>query len=154
MIDKARIIARIIDSQRQLQHQLAYDRSHPLFDSNLTVPQLKVLLVLSLEGSASGQDLGRIMGVSLATVTGIVDRLVGHDLVARREDPNDRRVRRIELTAAGTRLIDGIITAGIERLQRMLEQLTVDELDTIDRAATLLARAAIADAGEHGVLPA
>lgn len=154
MIDKARIIARILESQSRLQHQLAYDRSHPIFDSQLTVPQLKILLVLTLEGSASGQDLSRTMGVSLATVTGIVDRLVGQDLVTRREDPNDRRVRRIELTEAGTKLIDGIVTAGIERLQRMLERLTVDELHTIDEAVALLARAAAADTCEHGARPA
>ena len=39
------------------------------------------------------------MGVSLATITGIVDRLAAQGLVTRREDPRDRRVRRVELTA-------------------------------------------------------
>ena len=38
------------------------------------------------------------MGVGLATLSGMIDRLVAHDLVARREDLQDRRVRRISLT--------------------------------------------------------
>lgn len=158
MADKARLIARILDAQRRIQHLLAYDRSNPLFDSNLTLPQLKILLVLSLRGDASGQELSRVMGVGLATMTGIVDRLAAQNLVARRQDPRDRRVRRVELTESGRQLIDGIITAGIERQQRILKRLTVDDLRTVERAARLMADAATAEfaanpPSPHDLLP-
>lgn len=145
MADKARLIARILDAQRRIQHLFAYDRSNPLFDSKLTLPQFKILLVLSLRGDVSGQELSRVMGVRLATITGMVDRLAAQDLVARREDPRDRRVRRVELTESGRQLTEGIITAGIERQERMLQRLTVADLRTVERAARLMADAATAE---------
>src|SRR5262245_5515685 len=111
MSERDQVIARIMKSQERLAHHFAFDRSDPLLAANLTMPQLKILLILSLREGASGQELTGVMGVSLATITGIIDRLVAQDLVTRREDPRDRRVRRVELTPTGQELIDGIMTA-------------------------------------------
>jgi MarR family len=69
----------------RMYHVFAFDRSDPLLATNLTMPQLKALLVLHLRPEASGQDVMAAMGISLATVTGIVDRLAAHGLVTRRE---------------------------------------------------------------------
>lgn len=145
MADRERLIEQIMSAQRRMQLLFAYDRSDPLFNSNLTVPQLKVLLLLFLRGPAAGQELSRLLGVSLATVTGIVDRLVGQHLVSRREDPRDRRVRRIELTGGGRQLMESIITAGIERHRRLLDRLDEAELRTVERAMTIMIDAASAD---------
>ncbi len=68
--DKDRLIAQIMDTQRRMQYLFAHDRSNPLFDAHLTMPQLKILLMLAAGDGASGQELQRFMGVSLATVTG------------------------------------------------------------------------------------
>ena len=142
MAEQDRLIAQIMDAQRRLHYLFMQDRSNPIFDSHLTMSQLKILLMLAAGGGASGQELQRFMGVSLATVTGIVDRLVIQDLVERREDPADRRVRRIELTPHGTEIIEGIITAGMERQQQLLQRLSVPELEIIERGIHILAKAA------------
>ncbi|WP_051799911.1 MarR family winged helix-turn-helix transcriptional regulator [Catenuloplanes japonicus] len=144
-----RLIARIMDTQRRLQYLFAHDRSNPLFDAHLTMPQLKILLVVAAGGGSSGQELQRFMGVSLATLTGIVDRLVAHDLVIRQEDPHDRRVRRVALTPHGRDTVDRIIMAGAERQARVLRRMTAEELETIARASELLADAAEEDAAEE-----
>jgi DNA-binding MarR family transcriptional regulator len=138
---------RIMRTQEQIA-QFAFDRSDPLLAANLTMPQLKVLLVLLLQPGASGQDLTSVMRVSLATMTGIVDRLAAQGLVTRREDPRDRRVRRIDLTPSCRELIDGIVTAGMEHQRRLLQRLTVADLQTVERAADLVLRAALAEATE------
>ncbi|MFI5842893.1 MarR family winged helix-turn-helix transcriptional regulator [Catenuloplanes sp. NPDC051500] len=145
---KDRLIARIMDTQRRMQYLFAHDRSNPLFDAHLTMPQLKILLMVAAGGGSSGQELQRFMGVSLATVTGIVDRLVAHDLVHRQEDPHDRRVRRVSLTTHGRETVDRIIMAGTERQARVLRRLSSDELDVILRATELLVTAAEEDAAE------
>jgi DNA-binding MarR family transcriptional regulator len=137
-----RLIAEIMQVQQRLAHIFAFDRSDPLLAANLTMPQLKVLFVLGLRGGASGQELTTAMGVSLATLTGIVDRLVAQDLVTRREDPRDRRVRIIELTSTGRGLIDGIMIAGAEHQRRLLTRLTADELVTVLSAVHLILGAA------------
>jgi DNA-binding MarR family transcriptional regulator len=72
----------------------------------------------------------------------MIDRLVGQDLVARTEDAQDRRVRRIGLTRSGDKLISGIITAGAEKQRRLLSRLSAEELAVIAEAMVLLVRAA------------
>jgi DNA-binding MarR family transcriptional regulator len=146
MADRERLIEQIMSAQRQMQVLFAYDRSDPLFNSNLTVPQLKTLLLLFLRRTASGQDLSRLLGVSLATVTGIVDRLVAQNLVSRREDPRDRRVRLVELTGEGQRLMEGIVTAGMDRQRRLLGRLDEADLSTVERAFAIMIDAATAEA--------
>ncbi|GAA3692754.1 MarR family transcriptional regulator [Nonomuraea antimicrobica] len=126
------LIQRITETQRSLGRLFAQQHS-PLFDSNLTMRQLKVIVILALNGSASGQDLAHSLGVGLGTVTGIVDRLVAHGLVSRHEDPHDRRVRRVELTPAGTRLIEDINNVGSEHYRRIMDHLDTDTLRALDR---------------------
>ncbi|PZG29439.1 MarR family transcriptional regulator [Spongiactinospora gelatinilytica] len=94
--------------------------------------QLQVTVLLSILGSASGQDLARHLGVGLATVSGIVDRLVRHGLAGRHEDPDDRRVRRVELTPKGKALIEEIQDTGLADLRRILDYLDLDTLRMLD----------------------
>ena len=150
MSERDQVIARIMKSQERLAHHCAFDRSDPLLAANLTMPQLKILLILSLREGASGQELTGVMGVSLATITGIIDRLVAQDLVTRREDPRDRRVRRVELTPTGQELIDGIMTAGATHQRRLLERLDPAELATVEEATRLLLSAAEAELFHSG----
>jgi DNA-binding MarR family transcriptional regulator len=108
-----------------------------------------VLLVLARHDGASGHDLASSLGVGPATLTGIVDRLVAQGLVTRREDPLDRRVRRVVLESAGREVVEAIIMAGGEQQRRILERLTVDELGVVERAFQLLLSAANAEAEEN-----
>ncbi|WP_233625030.1 MarR family winged helix-turn-helix transcriptional regulator [Actinoplanes sp. ATCC 53533] len=146
MAENERLIADIMGAQQRLQHLFAYDRSDPLFASQLTMPQLKILLLLYRLGDTSGRELAGLMGVSLATMSGMVDRLVAHDLVTRAEDPHDRRVRRITLSGTGKEMIGNIITAGTEKQARLLRRLTDAELRTVAEAMTAMVRVASEDA--------
>ena len=113
---------------------LAKDRSAPLLESTLTMQQLKVVVLLQLETSMSSHVLAGQLGVGLATVTGLVDRLVDRGLVCRTEDPGDRRVRRLSLTPEGQRLTEEMTTAGQVRRRRLLEQLDERTLAELARA--------------------
>jgi MarR family transcriptional regulator for hemolysin len=55
-----------------------------------------------------------------ATITHHIDRLEAAGLVRRHLDPNDRRVRRLELTQAGAELHTRLLAAVIELQQRVL----------------------------------
>ncbi|WP_433235874.1 MarR family winged helix-turn-helix transcriptional regulator [Streptosporangium sp. CA-135522] len=127
--ERDQLIHQIGEMQRDLGRLLAQNRPRsPLFDSNLTMRQLKVVMLLSFQDSASGQDLAHHLGVGLGTVTGIVDRLVGHGLVTRREDPHDRRIRRVELTPAGRTLTEQITDAGLADFRLLLQHLDTPTL--------------------------
>jgi DNA-binding MarR family transcriptional regulator len=146
--EREAVIARIMGARRRMAHLFAFTRSDPLLTANLTMPQFRLLLVLALRRGAAGHDLAESMGVSLATITGIVDRLAAQGLVTRREDPRDRRVRRVELTTAGRGLVDDIAAAGTASQRRLLDRLSLDDLAILERAFGLLADAAEAEQAE------
>ncbi|MEU4687659.1 MarR family transcriptional regulator [Actinoplanes sp. NPDC023714] len=140
--EKEKLIADIMGAQIRLQHVFADDRSDPLFETHLTMSQLKILLLLARHGTVSGGELARMLGVGAAALSGMVDRLVVQDLVTRTEDLHDRRVRRIGLTRAGTEVIEGIITAGVSRQRELLSRLSAEELSVVAHAMELLLREA------------
>ncbi|GAA1768574.1 MarR family winged helix-turn-helix transcriptional regulator [Luedemannella helvata] len=148
------LIERIMSGQQLVQRMLAEDRSNPLLNSHLTMSQLKILLLLRLHGGSGGQELARHLGVSLATMTGIVDRLVAQGLVTRHEDPHDRRVRRIELDTRGREMIDHILTAGEEHQRRLMNRIDLAGLRVIDEAVTLLRTALAAELADRPDGPA
>lgn len=150
MTERDELVARIMRAQHELQRVFAYDRSNPLLGVNLTMTQLKIVMILSLRGGATGHELSEAMGVSPATITGIIARLTAQNLVARHEDPTDRRIRRIALTTAGRQLIDGLVSAGADHQARLLQRLSLADLSTVERALTLILGAAAAEAAEAG----
>jgi DNA-binding MarR family transcriptional regulator len=77
--------------------------------------------------------LADALDVSVASVTGIVDRLEQRGLVERRRDQDDRRVILVHPTAAGQAVFSGLAEHRRARLTRMLAEFTNKEL-----AATLV----------------
>jgi len=135
------VLARIGRTQREFRRRVVQDQDHPLLDVQLTMTQLKLLIVVAGAERASVQSLARRSRTSLATMSGIVDRLAGQGLLARREDPADRRVRLLELTPAGAQLVQNVLEAGDAYRDRMLQRLDTAELLIVEQAFELLLRA-------------
>lgn len=148
MAEEEQLIADIMVAQQRLQRLFAYDRSDRLFESHLTLTQVKILMLLGRHGTVSGGELARLLGVGLAALSGMVDRLVLQDLVTRTEDLHDRRVRRIGLTKAGRELIGGILDAGAEKHRKLLSRLSVDELGLVSEAMRLMLQVATDELSE------
>ena len=142
MTGNEQLIADIMGAQERLQQMFGYDRSDPLFSSHLTLSQFKILLLLSRHGNVSGGELARLLGIGLAALSGMVDRLVQQDLVVRSEDLHDRRVRRIGLSRRGAELIASIFNAGETKMRTILSRLSDEELDVVARASQFLVKAA------------
>jgi DNA-binding MarR family transcriptional regulator len=69
----------------------------------VTGPQRLVLRVVGLFPGVSAGDLATTLHVHPSTLTGVLQRLVAHGLLARIEDPRDRRRAVLYLTAHGAR---------------------------------------------------
>ena len=65
-------------------------------------------LLMSLDEPTQMSELARDMGFDASHITSIVDKLEDRNLVERRPDANDRRVKRIVLTPAGQKVRDQI----------------------------------------------
>ena len=112
----------------------------------LTLPQGH--LILTLDEPVSMRDVAAGMGYDASHITALVDQLEARELVERRPDPTDRRVKRIVVTAKGDALRDQMED---ELLATMLP---LDQLDLTQRlqlrdllAAVAPAAPAVADGG-------
>jgi DNA-binding MarR family transcriptional regulator len=97
-------------------------------ESGLSFIQMKAVITIGgteTDGAATTvTELSETLGVSPASASRAADGLVKRKLATRVEDPEDRRVRRLELTAKGRELADRIVSArlaGIEDFMASLE---------------------------------
>lgn len=122
-----------------LRHLFLYDRGNLLRvieESGLSTTQCKALLELGGLGEATEPrqvgDLAEAFGVSVPSMSRAVDALVKKRLVTRVEDAEDRRVRRVAITAKGKKLVDTILVvrqAGMEAFASSLNAAQRRKLD-------------------------
>jgi DNA-binding MarR family transcriptional regulator len=108
---------------------------------DLTMPQLKVLFSLFVDGPLPCSSLAEPMGVSLPTMNGVLERLKERDLIVRRPDHQDRRRILNSLTARGHRLIDRLWTSHQDWLSELLDRMDSADLETIEQALTIIVAA-------------
>ena len=107
----------------------------------LTMPQLKVVLLLFLNGPTRMSDIASALGVSLATATGVVDRLVERDIVVRESQPEDRRVVLCRLSEKGQKMIGGLWQLARDRTKELLQAAAPSQLQLITEALEALLKA-------------
>jgi DNA-binding MarR family transcriptional regulator len=109
-------------------------------ESGLTFTQMKVLMTVAGPGEAPPglKPVAEGLGLSLPAVSRAVDGLVKRGLVARTEDPSDRRQRLLTGTEEGERLAGRIMAARLEGLGRFAASLTDEERGHLDAALELL----------------
>jgi DNA-binding MarR family transcriptional regulator len=77
---------------------------------DLSPSQFNILNLLTGENRGLTQTaLSRALIMHRSNVTGLVDRLEKRGLVARQEEPGDRRIYRVILTRKGSRLLEEIL---------------------------------------------
>ena len=94
----------------------------------LSLIQLNVVAVLEAEGPLPMSRLADELDVSVASATGIVDRMERRGMVQRRHATDDRRVVDVHLTEQGTGIFRNLEAHRREHLARLLGELTEEEL--------------------------
>ena len=123
--------------------QLLADSHAPEFlEIAVTMPQAKLLYLLGTAGELHMSDLVHRLGVSLSTVSGLVDRIVDQGYAHRREDAVDRRQVVVGLTPAGAAFLDRFRELNARQMRELLELLADDDLDIVRRSLVALTAAA------------
>ncbi len=109
-------------------------------DATVTVPQLRVLVLLDTRGPLNLAGVAAALYVNPSNASRICERLIKAGLVDRQESPLDRRNVTLSLTDAGRRLINKVIRhrrAAITRVLREMDPHDRQLLTTaLDRFAT------------------
>lgn len=140
--ERAALARRLEDAQRRLADLLLAQRLEPLLRTTLTVPQLRALAVLQLDGETSSHRLADVLGISPATLSGIVDRLEAAGMASRRPDPQDGRVRLVAATPRGAAAVRRLVAQEDEPLTDLLDRLDVADLRALTAGIEALTRAA------------
>jgi DNA-binding MarR family transcriptional regulator len=93
---------------------------------------MQTLALLLLDKPLPMRSLTATLGCDASNVTGIVDGLQHKNLVQRVEDPNDRRIRMLELSDTGIKLRDTLFAYLIDEVDPnpIFSKLNPQELQT------------------------
>jgi len=133
-----------MESQYELDKQIGYllrlasQRHSVIFQNNtidnITPTQFSALVRISDNGECSQNHLGRLSGMDVATIKGVVDRLIQKNFLKSRPDPEDKRRLLVSLTDSGTTLVNDMKKAGKKITSETLQPLTVQEQKTLLKA--------------------
>jgi DNA-binding MarR family transcriptional regulator len=107
---------------------------------DLTPSQISALATIERAGPVTLGELAALERVQPPSVTVVVTRLEEKGLVVRRQDPQDRRVVRVETTKDGRRLLARSRSRKDAELDRRLRLLSDEERATLASAAAILER--------------
>lgn len=101
-------------------------RSLAAVDGSLTVPQLRMLVVLDTHGPSSLVRLAERLGVNSSNALRMVERLSAADMIEKAANPNSRREVRLGLTARGRRVVREVTEARRVEIGRIVAQMPLE----------------------------
>ncbi|MGI8843815.1 MAG: MarR family winged helix-turn-helix transcriptional regulator [Gemmatimonadaceae bacterium] len=110
--------------------------------SGLTAPRLSALSVIVFRGPITLGELAKAEQVRPPTISRLVRALETDGLVQRAVDPTDRRIQRVEATAAGARLLRQGRARRVAVIAESLRALPASERRLVKTAAAILDRVA------------
>lgn len=109
-------------------------------EAPISPTQASALATIDRRGPLTLGELAEIERVQPPTITAAVGRLEEQGLVDRRRDPEDRRVARVQVTAAGRKLLKETRSRTSAYLERRVAELPARDRATLERAAAVLER--------------
>ena len=101
---KKQIVSQLVETSRLLRNYI----DHRAKTRGTTRAQWIVLFRLRDQEGLSQVDLADVLELQPISLVRLLDRLVEHRLVERRNDPRDRRANRLFLTPSGRQLADDL----------------------------------------------
>jgi DNA-binding MarR family transcriptional regulator len=108
----------------------------------VTLPQLRTLAVVALEGPQTVSALAERLEVHASTMTRMCSRLVTRGLVVRTPSAVDRREVVIELTAQGQALVDVVLARRHREIDAVVRRMTPEDRHRVISALELFSEAA------------
>jgi len=106
--------------------------------ANLSIPQFRSLRFIQRNPDTSLSDLANHLGLTLPSVSKLVDGLVKKGLISRQESTADRRRLTLGLTQSREAIINSARANAQVNIAKILSNLSNEELNTIHRTLELL----------------
>jgi len=106
--------------------------------SDISIPQFRAMRFVQVHPDLSLSHLAEHLGLTLPSVSKLVDGLVKQKLITRKESATDRRKLTLVLTQTGEAIVDSARADARANLAQKLKQLSDNDLETISQAMQLL----------------
>jgi MarR family transcriptional regulator, transcriptional regulator for hemolysin len=123
---KRQLVAQLVESSRLLRNYI----DHRAKERGTTRAQWIVLFRLRQHEGLSQVDLADVLELQPISLVRLLDRLVEHGLLERRQDPRDRRANRLFLTASGRQLVDDLDSVRDAIASEVLRDVPSDAIET------------------------
>jgi DNA-binding MarR family transcriptional regulator len=110
-----------------LEKAFRTDEPQEVLHMDISLPEIFVLEQLSSNEEPTMSELGRSISMDLSTLTRTVDKLVKKLFVARKRDPEDRRMVRVTITVDGQKIIRRFEEQRKKKIESILRQMTSQE---------------------------
>lgn len=127
MLDQVPMVMRVI--RAEMRRQCA---------NQLSVPQFRTIAYLYRNPGASLSQVAEHIGVTLPTMSRIVDRLVDRRLVLREYDPDSRRRLTLHITPKGLDLFETVRERTLQQIAWRLGSLSPERISLIQAALASL----------------
>jgi len=97
-------------------------------ENNLTMSQIAVLMRLYRKDNCKVSDIGENMGISNAAASQLLDRMVQLGFIERSVDSNDRRIKNLNLTQKGLKMLNESFRASKEWFEELISKLNDNEM--------------------------
>jgi DNA-binding MarR family transcriptional regulator len=122
------LVEDLLDEMTPWNPQERMSAFRTFLSGSLSLIHLHVLTILELQGPLSMSRLADELDVSVASATGIVTRMEQRRLVERRHDEADRRIVSVHPTRLGAEVFARLRRHRRDKLKKVLNQLSDDEL--------------------------
>lgn len=96
---------------------------------DLNVTQLECLQLIRHLGPLTASALAREIGITQASISAVVAKLIDRELVARHPSSEDKRMRLLQLTEGTTGYVDAIYDRHVARMKAIIEDIPEAELN-------------------------
>ena len=100
-------------------------------DNDLTLKEFSVLLRIRFQGVATQHDLVELFKVSGAYIAKLLRKFEDKNYIVRKEDPENRRKKLVEMTDEGTKKTDEIIEIIQNWENKVTAGISEDEIKTL-----------------------
>ncbi|GFN09977.1 MULTISPECIES: MarR family winged helix-turn-helix transcriptional regulator [Streptomyces] len=111
-------------------------RSLAHVEDRVTLPQFRMLVVLSTRGTTKLVTLAELLHVAPSTAMRMLDRLIAAGLADRKTNPNNRRETLLRLTDEGHRTVENVTARRREEITSIVQRLAPQQRTALINALT------------------
>ena len=111
----------------EISRKITASTNKALQKIGITFPQYRVISRLWLKGELTQTDLCNLLGISAATLTGIIQILENKKLITRKTDDSDKRAKKIAITAQGIEMRNAAFKIILESENELIDILPEEE---------------------------